>query len=259
MSSTLAGPIFTEWYWGPIFLAIVLVPLGLATGAAITLLYGLFHLVRKAVRPEAAHRFVTRRKVVALLLLIPLIDIPAYLQYGYVSKHESDPVSYPCERILCLDNHFPVTIPASEVDTGDIDFTVYLPDPPPRGFEQRFLELDPPRKPLGADFVRGQPSILVTYVRDSPAFALLEARLGPDGRVRLDSRFGAAQRTPAGRPVYQSGNTLAAAVVGDTVVLISNYYIRGGYPLPPELSALVDSLRETPVDELVFKPKGRPR
>ncbi|MEV8507163.1 hypothetical protein AB0368_20445 [Actinoplanes sp. NPDC051475] len=259
MSSLLAGPIFTDWYWGPLFLALILVPLGVATGVAITLLYGLFFLMRRAVRPEAAHRFVTWRKVVALLLLITLVDIPVYVQYSYISRHESNPASYPCERILCLDNYFPVTIPASEVDTSGIDFTVYLPGPPPRGFTQRFLELNPGETNVASSYLRSQTSIVATYRLDSSAFELVEARLGPYGLVSLDDNLGAAQRTPAGRPVYQSGNSLAVTVIGETMVFISAYYAQEGEPLRPELSALVDSLREAPVDELVFKPKGRRR
>ncbi len=98
--------------------------LAIAVAASVIALYALGYWVYRNFTGAQTHQFLNRKKAVILLVVIVICNIIFFSQFAYIQLAQLNPVDYPCQRIFCLDNHFPETSKKSNVDTSNINFDI---------------------------------------------------------------------------------------------------------------------------------------
>jgi hypothetical protein len=209
----IAGPVFTEWYWGPIFFALVYGPPIVAVAGALYLL-GRFTWLRRRRAARAA---------------IALVLAPALVLGGVAVA---------------------ATVKHRRTEAADARAVTFATFAAP-GFHQTRSDVFPDRTPkLHLRYERGGGELLVTEVAsDADDVTPPDCRLH-DGTPYIAWHGPCrAARTPRGRLVtladMRIGVTSLVEVRGGTLIVANAY--RAG---EPELLALADDLRPVDVEDI---------
>ena len=213
--------------------------------------YLVFFVVRRVLQPGVKHRLVRSWSMVVVLLVI-VVGAPPYLaQRSYMDRaRASDSDAYTCHRPLCLDNHLPTNESASPAVTRAIDFTVYLPDVNPKGYEREATWFRPAR------FPDRHARVVLDYRSADSTMSLVESRHRPDEHPHWD--YVKVVYDENGRQILLDHTNRAAILIGETMILVMRSDGLLSDQVTPELRTLAESLTATPVADLRFTEAAEP-
>lgn len=237
--------------WWPVDLIYFWIPWALEVTAFILAIYAIGYFIYSHISTNKKHRFFTRKKIVLLLGLIIVCSFFYFRQQNYIGLSQSNSVDYPCQRIFCLDNYFPVMIQTSKLNTSGINFDIYTAAPV--NFSLRFEDTSDPYNYM-SEFTHGQPIISQEYQKGEFAIDVVETYYSPAVQTDIQQYFKPPAPTPKGHLVYISGNTVSATIIGNTAIFTD--YTDGSDTLTSDVARFFDSFQKTPINDVIFKPYG---